>query len=59
MMNHNQNRWHTGQNSNSAYPNTRGKHYPPDCAMPGWFFNVHVLSTARISQQFMRSEDND
>jgi hypothetical protein len=44
---------------NSAYPNTIGKHYPPDCVMPGMFFNVDVLSTARIAQQFMRSEDND
>jgi hypothetical protein len=27
--------------------------------MPSWFFNVDGLSTARIAQQFMRSEDND
>jgi len=59
MMNHNQNRCYTGQNLNSAYPNTTGKHYPPDYAMPGWFFNVDVLLTAMIAQQFMKSEDSD
>jgi hypothetical protein len=31
----------------------------PTCVMPGWLFNVDVLSIARIAQQLMRSEDND
>jgi hypothetical protein len=44
---------------NAAYPNTIGKGYLPDCAMPGWLFNVDELSTHRIAQQFKRSEEND